>query len=290
MTRILHLSDPHLSRGGGPDADGVDATASLDLILHAVRHVPGIDLVLVTGDIADDGTPEACEAVRDRVGRFAAQRDVPHVYTTGNHDTRGAFAAVFGTGHLDAGGRDVGVMGTGVGHERAAVSHVGGPRVVTLDSLVPGETHGELSDAQLSWLRELLAETAEAGTVVALHHPPVAPAVSPLLPTVNLRDAERLGRVIAGTDVQTVLCGHFHLQLSALWHGIPVWVTPGIITRIDLSAPPGLERAVKGAGATVVELGGPYSPMFHTIHARDPEAGRQVYLVDAMSGEDVDRE
>ncbi|HEY1177665.1 MAG TPA: hypothetical protein VGF17_16040 [Phytomonospora sp.] len=54
---------------------------------------------------------------------------------------------------------------------------------------------------------------------------------------------------------------------------------------------PGVDaRAVKGAGATVVELGGPYSPMFHTSHARDPEAGEQVHLVDAVSGEDVDRE
>lgn len=290
MTRILHLSDPHLTREGGRDADGVDAAASLDRILDAVRHVPGVDVVLVTGDIADDGSPEACAAVRDRVGGFAAERGIPHIYTTGNHDTRGAFAAVFGSGHLDAEGRDVGVMGTGVGHERTAVSHVGGLRVVTLDSLVPGEVHGALSPMQLAWLRDLLAEPAEAGTVVALHHPPIAPATSPLLPTVNLRDAEALGEVIAGTDTLAVLCGHFHLQLSALWHGIPVWVTPGIVTRIDLSTPPHLERAVKGAGATVVELGGPYSPMFHTIHARDPEAGEQVYLVDAMSGEDVEGE
>jgi hypothetical protein len=69
-----------------------------------------------------------------------------------------------------------------------------------------------------------------------------------------------------------------------------VWVTPGVVTRIDLTAPPHLERAVKGAGATVVDLAGPYSPMFHTLQARDPEAGTQVYLVEAMSGEDVDQE
>ncbi|MCW3844537.1 hypothetical protein ONA70_31095 [Micromonospora yasonensis] len=37
----------------------------------------------------------------------------------------------------------------------------------------------------------------------------------------------------------------------------------------------------------VVDLGGPGSPMFHTLQARDPRAGRQVYLVDAVSGVDV---
>lgn len=42
-------------------------------------------------------------------------------------------------------------------------------------------------------------------------------------------------------------------------------------------------RAVKGASATVIDLGGPFSPAFHVIHARDPEAGEQVYLVDPSS-------
>jgi Icc protein len=69
-----------------------------------------------------------------------------------------------------------------------------------------------------------------------------------------------------------------------------VWVTPGVVTRIDLTTPPNLERAVKGAGATVVDLGAPGSPMFHVLEARDPEAGAQVYLVDALSGEDVHKE
>jgi len=30
--------------------------------------------------------------------------------------------------------------------------------------------------------------------------------------------------------------------------------------------------------------------MFHTLYARDPQAGVQVYLVDALSGVDVDQE
>jgi 3',5'-cyclic-AMP phosphodiesterase len=47
---------------------------------------------------------------------------------------------------------------------------------------------------------------------------------------------------------------------------------------------------VKGASATIVDPGGPASPIFRVIHARDPEAGMQVYLVNAISGEDVEDE
>jgi 3',5'-cyclic AMP phosphodiesterase CpdA len=285
--RILHLSDTHVT-GNGIDEDGVDAAGSLDRILRDARFVAGIDLVVVSGDIADDGSAEGCAAVLEQVGQFARERDIPHVYCTGNHDDRAAFTSVFGTGHRRPDGSDVGDRG--VEGECAAVSDVSGLRVITLDSLVPGSVHGFLGEAQLAWLRRILAEPARAGSVIVMHHPPIAIGSSPLLNSVNLRNADQLAQVLAGTDVQAVLCGHFHLQLAGALDGVPVSVTPGVVTRIDLTTPSHLERAVKGAGAMVVDLGEPASPMFHTIQARDPEAGAQVYLVDALSGVDVDRE
>src|SRR4051794_6891522 len=110
--RILHLSDPHLT-GNGVDEDGVDAAASLEAILRDARWVPDIDVVVVSGDIADDGSVAGYEQVRRRVAAFAAERGVPHVYATGNHDTREGFAQVLGSGHLGADGEDVGELFAG---------------------------------------------------------------------------------------------------------------------------------------------------------------------------------
>lgn len=282
--RILHLSDTHFNN---PD---VDAAAALARILHDARFVTDLDLVVVSGDIADDGSVEGCAGVREQVGRFCAERGIGHVYCTGNHDTREAFAAVFGSGHLAADGTDTGTTMAGASGPRAAVSHVAGLRVITLDSLVPGQVHGHLDRAQLAWLRNVLAEPAAAGSVLVLHHPPVAVPTSPIMDAVNLRNGGELAAIVAGTDVHAILCGHFHLQLSGLLRGIPVWVTPGVVTRIDFTAPPHRERAVLGAEATVVDLGGPASPLFHLLQARDPRAGEQVYLVDAVTGEDVAEE
>jgi Icc protein len=289
-TRILHLSDTHISRNR-IDADGVDATVALEQILRDARHIPGIDALVVSGDIADDGSIEGCLAVREQIAAFAAQRGVPHIYCTGNHDDRSAFAAVLGSGHLGPDGSDLGRLADPDAIERAAVSEINGVRIVTLDSLVPGQVHGLLSELQLTWLRDLLAIPAPNGTVIVLHHPPIFLESSELMRTVGLRNGDQLASVIADSDVLAVLCGHFHLQLTATLAGrVPVWVTPGVVTRIDLTAPPHLERAVRGAGATVVDLGGAFSPTFHVLHARDPQAGQQVYLVDSLSGEDVDHE
>lgn len=285
--RILHLSDTHVSRQGR-DQHGVDAVASLERILTDVRHVRDLDLVLVTGDIADDGSAEGCRAVRERVGAFAADRGIPHIYTTGNHDDRSAFTAELGSGHLVA-GRDC-AEDLVPGPERAAVSHVNGLRVLTLDSLVPGSVHGLLSTRQLEWLAAVLTEPAPAGSVVAFHHPPIHTTASDVMASVGLQNAPELADAVVGTDVQAILCGHYHLQLSGTLRGVPVWATPGVVTRIDLTAPSHLTRAVLGAGATIVDLGGPFSPVFHTVQARDPGAGRQAYLVDARTGVGVEED
>jgi Icc protein len=280
--RILHLSDTHLTRAPGPDGDGVDTRDSLRRILHDCREVPGLDAVVVTGDLADDGSREAYADVRRLVGAFAGERGVPAILSTGNHDDRTAFAAVLGSGHIDAEGRDAPAQQLDTADsERAAVSIVAGYRIITLDSLVPGKGHGWISTAQLAWLRTVLAEPAPHGSVIALHHPPVAVPGVAVQDALGLRNGPELAEVISGTDVRVVLCGHFHLQLFGMLAGVPVWVTPGVVTRIDLTATPGSERAVKGASASLIDLGGPHSPVFHTLHARDPQAGRTAYEIDA---------
>ena len=62
------------------------------------------------------------------------------------------------------------------------------------------------------------------------------------------------------------------------------------MTRIDLTAPPAVVRAVYGAAATVVELGGPFSPSFHLLQARDPRVGEEVYVVDPVTWRPVAEE
>ncbi|KPI00935.1 Calcineurin-like phosphoesterase superfamily domain containing protein [Actinobacteria bacterium OK074] len=286
--RILHLSDTHLDRRDAPEGPGSDAARSLRLLLAELRYVRDLDVIVVSGDIADDGSVEGYTAVRGLVGEFAAERGLPVVYSTGNHDERQSFAKVLGSGHVGVDGGDLAafVIPSGEG-ERAAVSVVGGYRVVTLDSLVPGKGYGHLSAAQLGWLRELLAVPgAEHGTVLVFHHPPFS-LDSELQRALGLRNPGELAEVIRGTDVRAVLCGHFHLQLSGFLGGAPVWVTPGVVSRVDLTAVPGTERALLGPSASLVQLGGEQGPLFHTLHARDPRWGETVYEIGEEKVRDV---
>ncbi|WP_330342649.1 metallophosphoesterase family protein [Streptomyces sp. NBC_00557] len=279
--RILHLSDTHLDRSGGPDEDGADGTAALVRLLGELGQLDDLDAVVVTGDVADDGSHEAYTRAHDLLSGYASRRGANVFYTTGNHDERTAFADVLGSGHVQPE-----VVYEGAAGERAAATTVHGWRLITLDTLVPGKGYGRLDAGQLNWLRELLASPAPLGTVLAFHHPPVALDVD-VQRALGLHNSAELAEAIRGTDVQLILCGHFHLQILARLEQATVWVTPGVVSRIDLTARPGTERAVHGPSASLVHLGAPHGPLIHTLHARDPRMGETVYEADEEEMRDV---
>lgn len=286
--RILHISDTHVRRETGPDVYGVDARGSLRLMLRDCAEISDLGALILTGDVADDGSREAYADVRAMVGDFARERMIPAFISTGNHDERHAFTQVLGSGHRDATGADrpLAQLESAAG-ERAAVSIVDGFRIVTLDSLVPGKAYGLISDVQLEWLRDVLAGPAPNGTILAFHHPPLALPGVELQQTLGLANGPALADAVRGADVRLVLCGHFHLQLFGLLDNIPVWATPGIVNRVDLTAAPGTLRIVRGASATLVDLTTPDSPLLHTLHARDPRAGAAVQEMSARELADL---
>ncbi|MEW2489707.1 metallophosphoesterase [Streptomyces sp. NPDC048411] len=272
--RILHLSDTHLDRSGGPDADGADGTAALRCLLAELGHLHDLDAIVVTGDVADDGSREAYARAHGLLSGYAGQRGADVFYTTGNHDDRTAFADVLGSGHVQPEAVYEGAAG-----ERAGASTIDGWRLITLDTLVPGKGYGRLDRGQLNWLRELLRSPAPLGTVLAFHHPPVALDVD-VQRALGLQNDAELAETIRGTDVQLILSGHFHLQILGHLEQATVWVTPGVVSRIDLTARPGSVRAVHGPSASLVQLGTPSGPLIHTLHIRDPRMGETVYEAD----------
>ncbi|WP_051389048.1 metallophosphoesterase [Arthrobacter sp. 35W] len=252
--RILHLSDTHLLGGGGRHSGVVDTVSAYAGALARFDAIGPLDLVVVSGDVSDDGSESSYRTVRGLTEAFAGRHGAVAVYAMGNHDEPEGFRAVLGCGHPEraqpyASGGSPGAI--------AGISVVRGWRVVTLDSSVPGRTHGHLDAAQLDWLRAMLAVDAPHGTVVVVHHPPVPPA-TPLHQGIGLLNPGALAAALAGTDAAVVLSGHYHHHLvdsfDAGGRQVPVVVAAGIVNHNDLLAPPGHERAADGGGAVLLEL------------------------------------
>lgn len=274
--RLLHLSDLHLTAAGDDDAQH-----ALDGLLHDCRHLAGLGLVVVSGDLADDGSPAAYAAARARLEAYADRHGAALISCVGNHDDRDAFAAALGTGHRDRAGRDVGIRAAAARGSLAALSDVNGLRVVTLDALVPGKGYGVLAPSDLAWLAEELSRPAARGTIVVVHQPPVVLDLA-WEQALALQGAQALETAIAGSDVRVVLSGHVHHALCGALGATPVLVTPGVADRFDLTAPEDVFRMVHGASATVIELPDDGRPLRSwTLHAASPRAGEVRVELDA---------
>ena len=238
---LIQLTDLHLVAEGDDFPGGVDTAALLERALQTVLDVgAAADALVVTGDLTEHGRPEEYRRVRAIVEPAADRLGVPVLYAAGNHDERAALRA-----HL---------LGEAPSREPLdQVVHVGTLRIIVLDSTVPGQAHGSLRPGQLAWLRAELAEPAPAGTVLALHHPPL-PSASPLAAAIPLLHREELGDAIGGTDVRVVLAGHTHVVSAGTLRGIPVWTGGPIATTVDVSAPGAALRTVAAPSVSRIDL------------------------------------
>lgn len=178
---VLQLSDTHLGAAPGPTAGDRDPDARLGVVLDA-WHQRGerADLVVVSGDNADDGSAAALE----RLARALATIDAPVLALSGNHDDPDAVRAAFpGPDHLE----------------------VGRWRVVGCDTSRPGEVHGTVDVGAL--MARLDALDARP-TVLALHHPPRSRSTHPWF---RLDGADALlAGLAARPHVRAVVSGHLH--------------------------------------------------------------------------------
>jgi 3',5'-cyclic-AMP phosphodiesterase len=219
---LIQISDIHLTAGGTllPHVRPRDNLRTGLALLSEAGLEP--DLFILTGDLADTGDPTCYEDLAEIMDGAAQSTGASVAYVPGNHDAHPDFRR-----HL-----------LGVAPTSEAINQVhwcGDLRVVCLDSVVPGEESGELTDETLGFLRDTLATPALGGTVLALHHPPIPSPVKPMS-DLRLRNPETLAEAIAGSDVRVVLCGHNHHEGLGAVASIPVWVSPSVAYRMDVLA------------------------------------------------------
>lgn len=257
---VVHVSDPHFLAGGARLGGRYDVESTFARTLDAIRAVhPSPAAIVVTGDLADLGEPDAYRRLRDAVEPVAEELGTVVVWVAGNHDERPALRE----GLLDLAPTQEPVTG---------VWDLDGLRLIALDSSVPGWHHGDLDEAQLTWLAEILREPAPHGTLLALHHPPL-PSHLPLFDILELRHQDELADVIRGTDVRGILAGHLHYSSHGTFAGIPVSVSSATCYTMNVARPAAEVNGMDAAQA------------FQLVHVHpDTITHTVVPVVDAPTG------
>ena len=218
------ITDPHV-RSDGALAGKVDtARMFVQGIAHLVSLEPRPDVVLMTGDLVDEGSESEYRVLRD----ILTPLDIPLYMIPGNHDDRDALRTVFSDlTYLFEGGPFINYL-----VEDFPL------RLVALDSVVPGRGSGSLCEARLAWLDARLAEDTSRPTVIIMHHPPFETGIGHM-DAVSLGNKEALAEVVARySNVERILCGHVHRPIYVRFAGTIASTAPSNAHQIPLDLRP----------------------------------------------------
>ena len=261
---LVQITDTHLVPDGELLYTAVDPAANLQRAVDSIPdHAEQLDAILLTGDLANDGVAAAYRRLRSIMDDASDRLGVPVYYGMGNHDKREAFRAVLLDGDTRsstpaAGNGDAGPGGEQMGAPVDYVIDVNGLRVVMIDSTAPPHHYGELTGDQLAWLNAVLAEPAESGTLVTIHHPPFPRrdygGDAEMMSKAGFDDISGLADAVRDTDVMMVLSGHYHEPLAGRIGGVPVWAGPSSAMAHEIGTDPDVFRIVAGSAITVIDV------------------------------------
>ena len=203
---LVQITDPHLHAISDGTLLGMNTEHSLKLVVdRIVDEVENIDLVIATGDIAQDSSEQAYRNFLAHIKPINA----PMRWIPGNHDDLDNMAAVsLGTDHSEP------------------VMELGNWIIVMLDSTIPGKVHGKLSTNQLELLKTALDRYPNRHILIAFHHHPIQ-MDSRWIDKIGVHNDEDFRQLIANYDhIRAIVCGHVHQETDQIIDGKRYIATP----------------------------------------------------------------
>ncbi len=206
--QIVQFTDTHLFADPERALRGVCTLASFRRCIAAARDDDWPpDAIVLTGDLAQDAEPGAYIALREALG----VRSTTVYALPGNHDDPLAMQTLLVDDRF-----------------RYCGTHQIGPHwaMILLDSTIPGEVGGALTDAQIEALDLALRRHADRHCLVLLHHQPV-PMGSAWIDADPLINADAFFATLGRRgNARGVLFGHVHQATDRLVGDIRVLSTP----------------------------------------------------------------
>lgn len=231
--RLVQITDCHLFADAETLMRGWNTRDSFERVFGSVlKDEPCADLLLATGDLSQDETPESYRYLATRLDEMG----VPVAWLPGNHDDRAAMADAF--------------CGDSILPARHLL--IGNWHILLLDSTIPGEVQGRVDESQIEFMHVALAQHADRHALVCLHHPAIPPG-SRWLDQKSLLEAESFcAEIVRHENVRGVVWGHVHQEGYFERNGIDWMSTPSTCTQFKPHAeefmldslPPGYRRII----------------------------------------------
>ncbi len=214
---VLQISDIHFRLQYEKKQDGYgkmlcqmrNPLEKLDFCLEkAFSAHPGISLVLISGDLCEDGEAADYEALRKFLERHLGK--IPMEITLGNHDRKEAFWD--------------GWMGKKEDRPYHKVKRLEELAVLSLDSSCYGNNNGEISEETVLWLAAALEKNQGLPLFLMTHHHFLDGHES--IPAVGC--PEKLKELIRDSEIRGIFCGHTHHCFAGNFLGKPYYTVDGL--------------------------------------------------------------
>ena len=195
---FIQISDSHI------DDDnlvmGVDSQANLESIINMISQKNNYDALLISGDLAHNGTLESYQKLQKIIDPIKTK-----IYVLpGNHDDLSNLYTIFKQSFL-------------------CNFFIGCWEVITIDSVQVGKVSGRLNDKQLNYLSLQIRSSSAKYIALCLHHPPVS-MQSTWDDEMSLENPEDLFAVIDQFDnIKAIMWGHAHQCSESNRNGVKLF-------------------------------------------------------------------
>lgn len=232
---IAQISDMHLKPEGVLAYEVADTVRPFERVVEHINLLnPRPDLVLVTGDLVDEGAEESYMLLKSLLSPLKP----PVLLLPGNHDQKQRLRKCFPEDK----------------YIRESVEEDGKSyicytvedyflRLIGLDTVTPGEHGGGLGSERIGWLNRVLEEQPEKPTIIFMHHPPFATGIGHM-DEEEFKGHKELQSVIEKhPQVERMLCGHVHRPIYRRFGGTLATICPAVSMQIVLDLCPNAPSA-----------------------------------------------
>lgn len=175
------------------------------------------DFVVITGDLVHEGECEDYKFLKNLIEEMVPS-DKKVIYVLGNHDHKEAFYEAF--------------LEKKEEKHYYYVEYVDGYRLIILDSAVPGKEAGTILPEQLEWLKGVLAQPSEKGSMIFVHHP-LFWSDGNVFP-MEVTNSGEVMDALEGSDVFAIFCGHTHQNATNMKNGLVQYTSDSSAFSLEL--------------------------------------------------------
>ena len=175
------------------------------------------EFIVITGDLVHEGVCEDYMFLKNLIEEIVPSNKKV-LYVLGNHDRKEAFYEAY--------------YGKKEEKPYYYVEYVDGYRLIILDSAVVGKEAGTILPEQLEWLKGIMSQPSEKGSMIFVHHP-LFWSEGNVFP-MEVTNSREVLEALEGSDVFAIFCGHTHQNAINTKNGLVQYTSDSAAFSLEL--------------------------------------------------------